>query len=251
MRLGTETVIPDHATRSLRFLLDAYAGCELPQWDVFATNLKTLRVPAGSVLFAAGEAHPYIYFVHHGLFKAQLPGNGERPRTVFFAEEGDVMASLSALGVDGIQRVVARGLHSRTEALRQALEQRTAHTCVAIESSVVHRVNFRVINHLASQHLGWAKLTFTVALMHATTLQADAGWLRCTPEQRYRSLMANHPSLVQRVTQRDLASYLNVTEAAFSRIAKRVRGTGASTECLDDEDGELTVLSGDMQTVLG
>ena len=58
--------------------------------------------------------------------------------------------------------------------------------------------------------------------MHATTQQADAGWLRATPEQRYRSLLREHPGLVQRVTQRDLASFLNITDVALSRIAKRV-----------------------------
>jgi CRP-like cAMP-binding protein len=84
----------------------------------------------------------------------------------------------------------------------------------------------------------WARLTTTIALMHTTTLQADAGWLRSTPEQRYRSLLKEHPGLVQRITQRDLASFLNITDVALSRIAKRVRGDALTVMIADDLDVE-------------
>jgi len=220
-----------HAMRSLRLLLEAYAGCELPQWDLFASNVRVVRVEPGAVLFSAGEHNPYIYFVQRGLFRAQMLSEG-RLTTVFFPEEGDVLASMSALGVDGVRRVASRGLHPRSETLRAAVEAETVHTVTAIEPSLLLRVNYRVIDHLSTQHLQWARLITTIALMHATTLQADAGWLRATPEQRYRSLLREHPGLVQRVTQRDLASFLNITDVALSRIAKRVRG-----EALQADDG--------------
>lgn len=222
--MNAEGAVTGHAMRSLRLLLEAYAGCELPQWDLFGTNVRVLRVEPGAVLFRVGEHHPYIYFVQRGLFKAQMPSEGDRMTTVFFPEEGDVLASMSALGSDGVRRVAARGLHPRAETLRAAVEAESTHTITAIEPSLLLRVNYRVIEHLSTQHLQWARLTTTIALMHATTLQADAGWLRSTPEQRYRSLLREHPGLVQRVTQRDLASYLNITDVALSRIAKRVRG---------------------------
>ena len=50
------------------------------------------------------------------------------------------------------------------------------------------------------------------------------------PEQRYRQLAETNPGLVKRVTQRDLASYLNVTEASLSRIVKRVRDIDSAAE---------------------
>ncbi|MCB1282323.1 MAG: cyclic nucleotide-binding domain-containing protein, partial [Salinibacterium sp.] len=96
-----------HAMRSLRLLLEAYAGCELPQWDLFASNVRVLRVEPGAVLFSVGEHHPYIYFVQRGLFKAQMLSEGDRLTTVFFPEEGDVLASMSALGIDGVRRVAS------------------------------------------------------------------------------------------------------------------------------------------------
>lgn len=245
--MSVESAVNGHAMRSLRLLLEAYAGCELPQWDLFATNARVVRVEPGTVLFTAGEAHPYIYFVQRGLFKAQMVNEGDRLTTVFFPEEGDVLASMSALGVEGVRRVAARGLHPRSETLRAAVEAESLHTVTAIEPSLLLRVNYRVIDHLSSLHMQWARLTTTIALMHATTLQADAGWLRCTPEQRYRSLLKENPELVQRVTQRDLASFLNITDVALSRIAKRVRGEAVPTlaaeapEEEDEDEDESTV----------
>jgi len=228
--LNTEDAASGHAMRGLRLLLEAYASADLPQWDLFASNVRSLYVPAGSVLFSAGEAHPYVYFIQRGFLKAQMFDTSGRAATVFFPEEGDILASMSAFGAEGIRRVASRGLHPRSRALQAAIDKESLHTVIAIENSLVQRVNFRVIEHLSSQYLQWGRLTTTIALMHATVLQADAVWLRGSAEQRYRQLVETNPGLVKRVTQRDLASYLNVTEASLSRIVKRVRGLGSTAE---------------------
>lgn len=224
----TENAASAHALRSLRLILEAYASAELPQWDVFASNVRPVRIETGATLFSAGEVHPYLYFIQSGLLKTQLRLPDGRLTTVFFPEEGDVLAPLSAMGAEGIRRVVVRGLHPRSETLRAVMDQQSLHTVVAIEPSLVLRVSFRVVEHLAGQHLQWSRLLSMLALMHATTLQMDIGWLRGTPERRYRDLLAEQPGLVQRVTQRDLASFLGVTDVALSRIAKRVRAEDRS-----------------------
>ncbi|HRA76365.1 MAG TPA: Crp/Fnr family transcriptional regulator [Propionicimonas sp.] len=232
----------NHALANLRLLLEAYANCELPQWEFFASNLRTVRLPAGGVLFDVGETHPYLNFVHRGLMKAVTTDEKGRSSTVFFAQEGDVLASMSALGTDGIRRVASRGLHSRSHVLAEALEQRTLLAAVAVEPTQLFQSGFKVVEHLAGQHLPWARLMYTIALMQATLQQADLTWIRRTPEQRYLRVLAEHPDMVRRVTQRDLAAYLNITEAALSRIAKRVRNSsedgGPAAPC-DESGGEV------------
>lgn len=47
-------------------------------------------------------------------------------------------------------------------------------------------------------------------------------FISSTPEERYRTLLEENPSLVQRVAQHQLASYLGVTPESLSRIKKRV-----------------------------
>lgn len=49
-----------------------------------------------------------------------------------------------------------------------------------------------------------------------------AKFMTSTPEERYQELMENRPDLLNRVSQRHLASYLGITPESFSRIRKRM-----------------------------
>lgn len=47
-------------------------------------------------------------------------------------------------------------------------------------------------------------------------------FLVCTPEERYQWLMKEEPSLMQRVQQRHLASFLGITPVSLSRLRSRM-----------------------------
>jgi CRP-like cAMP-binding protein len=230
-----EDAATGHALRSVRLLLEAYAGTDLPQWELFAANVRSVRIEPGAVLFRIGEPHPYVYFIQHGLLKAQVHADGGRLATAFFSEDGDVLASMTALGMEGVRRTVSRRLHPQSASMAPAANALSMHQVTAIESGLLLRVAFRVIEHLATQHVAWARLVASIAVMHATNLQTDVTWLRGTPEQRYRRFLEENPALASRLTQRDLANYLNVTDVALSRIAKRVRCDAAATAAAVDE----------------
>ncbi len=213
-----------HASRGLQLLLEAYAGARLPDWSVFASTLRMVRLPAGEVLFRAGEAHPYLYLVHSGLTRAQATTASGHTSTVFFSEEGDILASMTSLAPRSVRRVYERGLHPRLDDLEVAVAGRSLHTISAVEPSTLMRGDYRVVERLAQEHHSWATMVAAISTVYAMTQQADAIWSRDTPEDRYRSLLKDRPNLISRLTQRDLASLLNVTETTMSRIAKRVRG---------------------------
>jgi len=215
-------VASGHVVRSLRLLLEAYAAAELPDWDAFARTVHSVHLDTGDVLFGAGEAHPFIYYVEEGLLKAQMTNARGRPIITFFSEEGDILASLPALAPEGVRLVAARNLHPRVDELKAAADGVTIHTLIALESCLVHRFDYRVVERLAARHSAWSRMSTAVPLMYGISLQADAGLLRNSPEQRYRTLLDRQPDLVARISRRDLASYLNVTDVALSRIAKRV-----------------------------
>jgi len=241
-----EDAATGHALRSLRLLLEAYAGADLPQWDLFAANVRSVRIEPGGVLFGIGEQHPFVYFIQHGLLKAQVQADGGRLATAFFSEDGDVLASMTALGMEGVRRTVSRRLHPRAASMAAAGAAESMHQVTAIEASLLLRVSFRVIEHLSNSHVAWARLVAAISVMHATSLQMDVTWLRGTPEQRYRRFLDDNPDLASRLTQRDLANYLNVTDVALSRIAKRVRVESAATAAAIDElvrDAETAALA--------
>ena len=212
-----------HASRSLQLLLEAYAGARLPEWPAFAKTLKLVRLAPGEVLFRAGEEHPYLYLVHAGLARAQATSPSGHTSTVFFSEEGDILASMTSLAPRAAHRLYERGLHPRSDDLKPAVEGRSLHTVSAVEASVMVRGDYRAVDQLAQRHHAWAVLSAALTTIYAMTQQADLVWNRDTPEDRYRSLLSDRPNLVSRLTQRDLAAFLNVTETTMSRIAKRVR----------------------------
>ncbi len=212
-----------HASRSLQLMLEAYAAARLPDWQAFAATLRLVRLAPGETLFRAGEEHPYLYLVHTGLTRAQAVTPSGHTSTVFFSEEGDFLASMTAVSPRAALRLYERGLHPRAEDLRPAVEGRSLHTVSAVEPSVLMRADYRAADQLAQRHHAWAVLTGAITTIYAMTQQADLIWNRDTPEDRYRSLLSDRPNLVSRLTQRDLAAYLNVTETTMSRIAKRVR----------------------------
>lgn len=228
-----------HAMRNLRLLMEAYVGSELPHWDTYAAQSTIVRLKPGDVLFSAGELHPYVYYIERGLLKAQLKvDSGRRWATMFFSEEGEVMASMPALAPQGLQRAVSRNLHPRALALQSAASGQSIHTVTALEHCVLLKGSFQVVDQLARKYPEWSQLLAALAVMYATTLQIDGAWLRGTPEQRYRDLLEEHPGLIDRVTQRDLANYLNITNVALSRIAKRVR-TDDDTTTTPDLEADL------------
>jgi len=212
-----------HVARSLQLLLEAYAGAALPDWGVFERSLQLVRLAPGDVLMAQDEPHPYLYLVHSGLLRAQSRTPLGHSSTIFFAEEGDILASMTALSPRAVHRVVNRDLHPRVDDLRPALGALSQHTVSAVEQSTLVRSDFRVIERLAGQHLPWAQMCWSVTAVYAMTLQADAVLARDAAEDRYRALRTERPNLVSRLTQRDLAAYLNVTEVPMSRIVKRIR----------------------------
>jgi len=50
-----------------------------------------------------------------------------------------------------------------------------------------------------------------------------AAFIASPPEERYKTLLKNRPTLINRVPQHQLASYLGMTAESLSRIKKRVK----------------------------
>ena len=59
-------------------------------------------------------------------------------------------------------------------------------------------------------------------------LQRERELLTLSAEAMYREFVRNHPSLAERVPQKDLAGFLGMTPVGLSRIVKRTRSTQPS-----------------------
>lgn len=213
--------------------MESIVGVELPQWDLIAEQMSRVTVEPGERLTAPGQPDPYVYFATSGLLKVQLNLAHDDPSqfvTLFLMEEGDLFAAPTALRLPGVERAIERGLHPRTSYLAGVDRDLALHTLTALEPSTVLRVAGVAVTQLAERHQEWAQLLATVTLLNNAALAQDLASQKFTAERRYRTLAANRPDLLRRLPQREIASLLNVTESALSRIAKRVRNGNGETQ---------------------
>lgn len=96
-------------------------------------------------------------------------------------------------------------------------------TIIAIEDSIVIMFDDRRLWKLA-------KDSPSILLLHNKKMKEllaeaiDQVWfhLVLTPEQRYHRFLKEFPLLEQRITQKDLASYLGITATSLSRMRARI-----------------------------
>ena len=188
-----------------RAFVERLAGGPVPEWEHFATHIKTRRLAAGETLFASDVHWPWLSVVRSGLVKLVYLREDGSERIKSFIAEGGFFASLAGLAADG----------------------RTTFSAVAMEPAVVDQLSYPQILALGDRHLAWQK-ALRVGIEHygARKEKRERELLTLSPEARYRLFMQESPELLGRVPQKDLALYLGITPVALSRIRGRMLRMG-------------------------
>lgn len=211
----------DHTLANARLLMEAFAERRLPEWDHFARTTDLMTVERGAVLAPAFTHHPYVYLVTRGLLKTRFT-QARVARTISFHAEGEIAAAFNGLGVSSFGRVALRAAPKLSSDPR-VWPEGSPFELVAVEGSTVLRAGFGAIEELAERSHAWSRMLN--AFLSTSMLMMCAGLPDshlATPEERYRSFLTRRPELVARISQRELASHLGVTEVGMSRIVKRV-----------------------------
>jgi CRP-like cAMP-binding protein len=167
---------------------------------IAANPLRTYA--KGTILLREGQIANTSYFVFKGCIREYyLKENGDEISSEFYLEGDNVSSDISK-----IQRVPAK--HSW-----ECMEE----TTVSVFTYEAEKRLFSLYPHLE-----------TVCRQHVET---DMGRFRermafftsASPEERYLDLMATRPTLLHRVPQYQLASYLGITPESLSRIRNRIR----------------------------
>ena len=211
----------DYAITQTRLLMEAYAGMPLPFLDEVAATLRITTVERGEVVVPAFTAHPFAYVMLRGVTKLRMVTRHGSPTIRFFLE-GEVAGSYNSLGHPQVATMAERGLFGPRPDPR-LFPEGSPFELVAVEQSDLVAIDFRVLVDLAGRSDAWARLLMgyqsaLLLALHAGLPEAHIG----TPEERYRDLAERRPDLVRRLSQREIAAYIGVTEVGMSRIVKRV-----------------------------
>jgi CRP-like cAMP-binding protein len=151
-----------------------------------------------------GEPACFVFVVRSGLLKQQYVGEDGTERIKSFTAAGDLFACVDAL--EG--RAASFG-------------------SVAIEPSVVERIDFRVVDRLARTSLPWqTALRIAFQQLALRKIGRERDLLLHGPRELYSQLARAHPEWVERIPQKDLAAYLGVTPVGLNRIVQDHRRTG-------------------------
>jgi CRP-like cAMP-binding protein len=187
-------------------VLEYLAGGPLPEWETFAAQVRPRTLVAGELLFASGQAWPWLNVVQRGLFKLVYLREDGSERIKSFIDQSGFFGSLTGFRPGGL----------------------TSFAAVAVEPSVVEPLNYPRILALGERHLAWQKaLRAGLEFYGLRKDKREHELLMLSPEQRYRLFLQEEPKLAARITQQDIALYLGITPVALSRIRGRMASAGA------------------------
>lgn len=163
------------------------------------TRFQKLR--KGEHIIRAGERDFRTIFVLRGLLRNYIIDSSGEERTILFVPEFKNAGSSATIlkGEPSVENIVA------VEDSILAVGDQRRYEEMARSSSALLAYQVRVLKEL---------LAFTI----------EQSWFHVLlkPEQRYQEFCRRYPKLEQRVTQRDLASYLGVTPTSLSRMRARI-----------------------------
>lgn len=214
--------------RAVRSMLLAVADEPLPELDLLYDYAQLVTFEPEEPVIRQDEDSPYLYYVVRGLARVEAYQGGQ-PVVLGIREEGEIIGDIAAMHFRAVQRMVDFDLHPRSRTMPSRSAPIAALSITAIEPCVLLRMDSRIIVELAERHLAWSRVVLAIIVVNTFTRRAEFTQMRSTtPAASYAALLVERPQLVRRITQRELARLLGVSEAGMSRIAKRVHGRGVT-----------------------
>ena len=194
--------VPEKWLQSLRNAFEQLSELPDTEWKYFRSYLDAKIFNPDELLFKAGEPVTNFYFIISGLVRYFYLTEAGKEFNKAFAMENDMVGSLSAL----------------------VLKTPCRYSVQALEKSEVIVLPVKVIKDCFDRHPAWERIGRLYAERVAVIKEIREGeFLLDSAKVRYKRLLAEHPTLVDRVQQYHIASYLGITDVTLSRIRSKIK----------------------------
>ena len=167
-------------------------------FEIMKEGIELRHIAKKEHLIKTGETEEYLYFISKGLAREYIV-TGKQEVTTDIICEGTITGSASSfLGGGPSQYNI------------QAMEPVTAF--------VMSKHNLEKLYHADDKWEKLGRLLTTHFLLQQEKHILDK--IRFSAKERVLNFLEEHPLLVQRVSQKHLASYLNIKPETFSRMKK-------------------------------
>ncbi len=164
--------------------------------NVLSQLLLAKEFKKRTCLLNEGEVSNYIFFIEKGLVKTYYK-EGETEISTSFIKENEVVISV-------------RSFFTR---------QPSAEIIEALEDTVVHYLHYDDLQKIYQSHVEFNIIGRILAEKHYVTSEERLFFIRKKKaDERFNLFFRSHPWVTQRVSRKDIASYLGISDRSISRI---------------------------------
>ncbi|RYY99467.1 MAG: Crp/Fnr family transcriptional regulator [Chitinophagaceae bacterium] len=167
-----------------------------------ARHVELLSVPKGSLLLRSGTLCTHIYFIKSGLLRGFIT-EGERDITTWFTVEGEIVAAISSF----------------------ILQKPTIENIQAVEDCTLLAIAYKDLDELYLKYPSFNITGRKIAELYYTLAENRSFIIRLQKaENKYALFLQHYGHLANRVSQKNIASFLGIATETLSRVRRKASG---------------------------
>lgn len=169
-------------------------------WDIISSKFKEVKVPAKTILLQNGKVENYLYFLTKGIVRYTIP-KAKDGKTFDFSFEKEFAGAYDSF--------VSRSP--------------SYYDVEALTAAVLWRISYNDLQDVFE----YSALGNTVGRLAAESFylkkaQCEKSQMLQTAQKRYVKFCQEHPTQVDEIPMKVIASYLGITQPALSRVVKSI-----------------------------
>jgi CRP-like cAMP-binding protein len=153
----------------------------------------------GEHLYRQGEVCRHLFYIKKGLVRVYYYSDKGKEVTVWFSSEDTLITAIDSF----------------------YCHKPTRDNCEVLEDTLVYKIAYHELDTLLDKKK--AHITFFILYEIARKMAELMDSIRFqSAKERYRSLIEKYPSILQRVSLGQVASYLGITQETLSRIRGKI-----------------------------
>ena len=187
-------------TEKLKYYLNANTIVDDKQIDKIISCFKLKTVRRNTILLSEGEICKELYFVHSGCIRTYYITKQGQEKTRYVAFENSVATSISSF-----------------------ISQQPSFEFVdTLENSELYSISHKDFYQLVSDIPQWEKFYRTLLEMaYLYQNKKIENLVTLSAKQRFDKLMTETPIYIQRLSNKILASYLDIAQETLSRLKSK------------------------------
>ena len=188
-------------SEKIAFYISLFKGIDPADLQGLISATQKRQLEPGDIYIREGEKSQRLAYIINGMIRCYHINEKGIESTVMVRWEEQIVASYDSI-------------------LWQKPSRFTYH---ALEPTSLLEVNYDVLQQLLASNAVFEQARYHFVLdMLAQSLERIESFVLQTPEERYLQLIHDKPDLLQRVSDKHLATLLGITPVSLSRIRKRI-----------------------------